>query len=297
MFQVLFATETFAMGVNMPAKTVVFDSTEKYDGSKFRNLLPTEYIQMAGRAGRRGHDTTGTVIIMCKKKVPAEKDLKDMALGTPQTLESKFKVTYSMVLHLKRLSEAISVGEMMRRSFREVRTLSSQHKNRSELEKIEEQINHLPPLAAHHGELELFYDVAINYHNLWKSLRPLMLETKKATKALVEGRILLIAYKHHYRKLGIFLGFQKKTKELLYKVFVLSSSEEETAATTNCKPDSWYNIIGLKTKDFYVPKEESIEKIIEVPASSIIEVTNSVINVKASNILSDWDRRQIPRFQ
>ncbi|XP_058790896.1 superkiller complex protein 2 isoform X2 [Phymastichus coffea] len=57
--KVLFATETFAMGVNMPAKTVVFDSIEKYDGSSFRNLLPTEYIQMAGRAGRRGHDDTG----------------------------------------------------------------------------------------------------------------------------------------------------------------------------------------------------------------------------------------------
>ena len=49
------------MGVNMPARTVVFDSIRKHDGTGFRNLLPAEYIQMAGRAGRRGLDTTGTV--------------------------------------------------------------------------------------------------------------------------------------------------------------------------------------------------------------------------------------------
>jgi antiviral helicase SKI2 len=64
--QVLFATETFAMGVNMPARCVVFDSIRKHDGSGFRDLLAGEYIQMAGRAGRRGLDNTGTVIILCK---------------------------------------------------------------------------------------------------------------------------------------------------------------------------------------------------------------------------------------
>jgi superfamily II RNA helicase len=58
--KLLFATETFAMGVNMPARTVVFDSIRKHDGKQFRTLLPAEYIQMAGRAGRRGLDSTGT---------------------------------------------------------------------------------------------------------------------------------------------------------------------------------------------------------------------------------------------
>lgn len=69
------------MGVNMPARTVVFDSIEKFDGSEMRTLLPAEYIQMAGRAGRRGLDKTGTVIIMCKECVPNKSTLNNMMLG------------------------------------------------------------------------------------------------------------------------------------------------------------------------------------------------------------------------
>ena len=76
----LFATETFAMGVNMPARTVVFDTIRKHDGTNFRNLLPGEYIQMAGRAGRRGLDTTGTVIILAKGDVPELASLHIMML-------------------------------------------------------------------------------------------------------------------------------------------------------------------------------------------------------------------------
>ena len=68
------------MGVNMPARTVVFDSIRKHDGTNFRDLLPGEYIQMAGRAGRRGLDTTGTVIILCKGDVPEMADLHKMML-------------------------------------------------------------------------------------------------------------------------------------------------------------------------------------------------------------------------
>ncbi|KAK5999111.1 Putative ATP-dependent RNA helicase [Cladobotryum mycophilum] len=62
--KVLFATETFAMGLNLPTRTVVFSGYRKHDGHSFRNLLPGEYTQMAGRAGRRGLDAVGSVIIV-----------------------------------------------------------------------------------------------------------------------------------------------------------------------------------------------------------------------------------------
>lgn len=70
--KVLFATETFAMGVNMPARTVVFSGIRKHDGRSFRDLLAGEYTQMSGRAGRRGLDKTGLVIIICNDNEPPD---------------------------------------------------------------------------------------------------------------------------------------------------------------------------------------------------------------------------------
>ena len=70
--KVLFATETFAMGVNMPARTVVFSGIRKHDGRTFRDLLAGEYTQMSGRAGRRGLDQTGVVIIICNDSEPPD---------------------------------------------------------------------------------------------------------------------------------------------------------------------------------------------------------------------------------
>ena len=116
--KVLFATETFAMGVNMPARSVAFDSIRKHDGSDFRDLLPGEYIQMAGRAGRRGLDKTGTVIIVCKNDIPFLSSLKQMMLGKPTVLASKFRLTYNMILNLLRV-EQLRVEDMMKRSFAE----------------------------------------------------------------------------------------------------------------------------------------------------------------------------------
>ena len=57
-------------GVNMPAKCVVFSNIKKHDGRNFREILPGEYTQMAGRAGRRGLDPTGTVIIVANDSLP-----------------------------------------------------------------------------------------------------------------------------------------------------------------------------------------------------------------------------------
>ncbi|KAF7083725.1 hypothetical protein CFC21_087488, partial [Triticum aestivum] len=103
--KVLFSTETFAMGVNAPARTVVFDTLRKFDGKEHRRLLPGEYIQMAGRAGRRGLDTIGTVIMMCRDEIPEESDLKNLLVGKPTRLESQFRLTYTMILHLLRVEE------------------------------------------------------------------------------------------------------------------------------------------------------------------------------------------------
>jgi superfamily II RNA helicase len=105
--KILLATETFAMGINMPAKSSIFTSVQKFDGNKFRWLLPHEYIQMAGRAGRRGLDDKGIVVLLpnlyTRDEVPASV-LNAMLTGAPQKLESKFAIHANLILRL------ISVG-------------------------------------------------------------------------------------------------------------------------------------------------------------------------------------------
>ena len=67
--KILFTTEAFSMGINMPARTVVFTSVERYDAKDFRLVGGGEYIQMSGRAGRRGIDDRGLVIMIVDKKI------------------------------------------------------------------------------------------------------------------------------------------------------------------------------------------------------------------------------------
>ena len=118
--KVLFATETFAMGLNLPTRTVIFSGFRKHDGRSFRDLLPGEYTQMAGRAGRRGLDLVGTVIIVASgvDEAPPVYVLKRMMLGDPTRLRSQFRLTYNMILNLLRI-EALKIEEMIKRSFSE----------------------------------------------------------------------------------------------------------------------------------------------------------------------------------
>lgn len=105
LLKVLFATETFAMGINMPAKTVVFSAMRKFDGADFRFVNPGEYIQMSGRAGRRGLDDRGIVIQMIDE--PMETSIaKEIMSGQANPLSSSFYLTYNMLLNLMRVDDA-----------------------------------------------------------------------------------------------------------------------------------------------------------------------------------------------
>ncbi|GKT36710.1 ATP-dependent RNA helicase mtr4 [Aduncisulcus paluster] len=113
--KILFATETFAMGLNLPARTVIFSQMSKFDGETTRLLLPGEYIQMAGRAGRRGQDEKGTVMVLLSESLDSD-DLKGMVKGSSHPLESSFKLSWTMVLTLKRREDG-SPAEVINNSF------------------------------------------------------------------------------------------------------------------------------------------------------------------------------------
>lgn len=115
LIKALFATETFAMGLNMPARTVLFTAPRKFDGKDFRWITSGEYIQMSGRAGRRGLDEKGIVILMIDEKVSPAVG-RDIVQGKPDPINSAFHLTYNMVLNLLRVEE-INPEYMLERSF------------------------------------------------------------------------------------------------------------------------------------------------------------------------------------
>ena len=97
--KVLFATETFAVGINMPTKSVVFTSYRKVgDLGNNRMLRTSEYIQMAGRAGRRGKDDKGIVIYLPIREPEEPEMVREMMCGRTATIESQMKFDYSYIL-------------------------------------------------------------------------------------------------------------------------------------------------------------------------------------------------------
>lgn len=99
--KLLFATETFAVGINMPTKTVLFTNLMKYSNNGFRYVYSHEYTQMAGRAGRRGLDKIGHVIHLSNLfEIPDIHTYNSIMSGKPQTLKSKFEIVPQMVLKM-----------------------------------------------------------------------------------------------------------------------------------------------------------------------------------------------------
>jgi superfamily II RNA helicase len=99
--KILFCTETMSVGINLPVKTTIFTDVNKFNGEINRMLYSHEYTQAAGRAGRLGLDTVGHVIHLNNLFRNVEYvGYKTMMNGKPQTLSSKFKISYNLLLNL-----------------------------------------------------------------------------------------------------------------------------------------------------------------------------------------------------
>ena len=225
--KVLFCTETFAMGVNAPTKCVVFSGLRKHDGQNFRLLLPGEYTQMAGRAGRRGLDSVGTVISFCPPgkgfldgpEVPSESDMRNLLTGLATKLESKFHLRYNMILNLLRI-EDLKVDDMLKRSFAE---FHSQKSSSHQLESLKEREEALRKIELSRNSVEcLFGEPAIedyfqrhvDIQNLQEMLYTHISSSKAYHGSLSQGRVVLIRYS--WQANSLFLKKEKKNNNIIW---------------------------------------------------------------------------------
>lgn len=299
--KLLFATETFAMGVNMPARTVVFGSTRKHDGVKTRDLFPGEYVQMAGRAGRRGIDTTGTVILLCKAGVPEASDLHKMILGRPTTLESQFRLTYSMLLNLVRV-ETLRVEDMMKRSFAELDSARHEVDRQQAVQELEQNVGSLQRLDCPvcDTDIDHYYGACARITHLKKKMQTLLLSHPQVLKSLSPGRVVIIYTHRHRYSLAVVLQQSTKKTGRSFTVLMLCNGGEDTEEVANSIVDiKLYQSVNPheSMKELFRPDGPVRHMVVEVDGLLLENITGDVLSVEPSKVMEDYRRRQIPRFR
>lgn len=209
LLKALFATETFAMGLNMPARTVVFTSSRKFDGKNMRELTSGEYIQMSGRAGRRGLDDKGIVILMVDEKVSPAVG-REIVKGKPDAINSAFHLTYNMVLNLLRVEE-INPEYMLERSFFQFQNQSSipdlYKKVKDKQDSFESfAIKDEATISSYHHIREQLDVLGKRYHEFYTNPQYLV-------PFLQPGRMVKVKTEDDEYDWGIIVNFKKDTKD------------------------------------------------------------------------------------
>lgn len=140
--KVVFATETLAAGINMPARTTVISSLSKRTDSGHRLLTASEFLQMAGRAGRRGMDIQGYVVTL-QTRFEGPKEAAHLATATADPLVSQFTPTYGMVLNLLQMHTLEEVRELIERSFGQYLSMLSLKPQKAEIDRCQAEASRL----------------------------------------------------------------------------------------------------------------------------------------------------------
>nr|XP_027202811.1 DExH-box ATP-dependent RNA helicase DExH11-like [Dermatophagoides pteronyssinus] len=189
LIKVLFATDTFAMGINMPMRTVVLSELKKHDGSKTRYLQSNEYIQIAGRAGRRGLDNFGHVYILVSQKEPTPlNDLVKILNFKPLALDSKFHLNFSMVLEIQTRSSidpSLILGSSLNESTRQSEYRFHKHQIKQILNEIDEITNALT-LGIDKTKLAEFTNLKRRYYKYAQNAFVHLLHTSKLFKNIFQ---------------------------------------------------------------------------------------------------------------
>lgn len=285
--KVLFATETFAMGLNLPTRTVVFCELRKHDGRGFRNLLPGEFTQMAGRAGRRGLDTTGTVIVMSYNQPLSPTDFKEVTMGRPTKLLSQFRLTYNMILNLLRI-EALRVEEMIKHSFSEnsTQTLLPEHKT-----KVEELTHQLADAAIDDSpnltEYEDLYKLLSEYKGIYGEIvTEVELLTSIRNSLFKAGKLMVFEDEDEVLRFGLLLKSDLANKKVIFLTFNHGRKYEELSKT--------YRLPYIPNKMFLQKTMEDIHycgdlRVTSVPYENVQFASAYSLRVNTRDILNNED--------
>lgn len=161
--KILFCTETMSVGINLPVKTTIFTDINKFNGEIIRTLHSHEYTQAAGRAGRLGLDVVGHVVHLNNLFRDVDSvSYKTMMNGKPQTLTSKFKFSYNLLLNL------LDIGDNNLVSFASKSMVSGDLDNQMKelLDKVTILNDELNGIKSYANNLRTPFDIIIQYNDL-----------------------------------------------------------------------------------------------------------------------------------
>ncbi|XP_043471399.1 exosome RNA helicase MTR4 [Leptopilina heterotoma] len=240
LIKALFATETFAMGLNMPARTVLFTTPRKFDGKDFRWITSGEYIQMSGRAGRRGLDEKGIVIFMIDEQVSPAVG-KDIVQGKPDPINSAFHLTYNMVLNLLRVEE-INPEYMLERSFYQFQNQASIPDLYNKVKKL--QVEYDAMVLEKYDSLSTYHDIREQLDRLSTEFRTFLTNPTYLLPFLQPGRMVKVKNEKDTFEWGIIVNFKKKTPKnpardettIIVDILLHVSKNSTEAAPIPCQP-------------------------------------------------------------
>ena len=205
LIKVVFATETLAAGINMPARSTVISAVSKRTDSGHRMLTPSEFLQMSGRAGRRGMDEIGYVTII-GTAFQSPEEVAELVTSDANPLESRFSPTYSMVVNLLQRFTLDEAKELILKSF----GYYSSTTRLTPLMKQQQELN---------GEIENFKAFKCPFGRsskdmfVYNKLRNTYVEQRKTVKVMRKQ-----VNKKKPESVEYFRDFEAKTKELLHTV-------------------------------------------------------------------------------
>ncbi|ODV61304.1 ATP-dependent RNA helicase MTR4 [Ascoidea rubescens DSM 1968] len=276
--KVLFATETFSIGLNMPAKTVVFTSVRKWDGKGFRWVSGGEYIQMSGRAGRRGIDDRGIVIMMIDEKMEPQ-IAKGMVKGVADRLDSAFHLGYNMILNLMRV-EGISPEFMLERSFYQFQNSSTIPLLENKLYLLEE--NHKNIVIEDEQNIKEYYNLRKQTEIYNQDVREVITHPSHSLTFLQDGRLVEVKVNDDYYGWGVVVKFNKRSNKRRPNEQQYADHEAyivEVLVTTMFI-DSPTNLIKMFSPDLAIgirpAKEGELSKSVVIPITlkSIVNMGN-----------------------
>jgi ATP-dependent RNA helicase HelY len=185
----VFATETLALGVNMPARTVVIERLTKFTGESRAFLTPGEYTQLTGRAGRRGIDDLGYAVVLWSPFVVFEQ-VADLASSRTYGLRSAFRPTYNMAANLVARYEPAQARHLLNLSFAQFQADRAVVRVESRIERYEERIGRLTAEAhCDQGDIDEYQRLRQAEAEARAAARPERSEVEFAVSRLMPGDV------------------------------------------------------------------------------------------------------------